>query len=171
HTAGAYTAVRHLIKLGHRRIAHIQGPPEYLASHDRYNGYRQALLEEGIIPDPELVLVGDFLPPTGRVCASTLFELPLGKRPTAIFAATDQMAYGVLTAAEEYGLSVPRNIALVGYDDDAPSTHVRPALTTIRQPNYEMGQRGITLLLSMLNTPGFTGNGTWSTTLNERRTV
>ncbi len=68
-TAGAYTAVRHLIKLGHRRIAHIQGPPKYPASHDRYNGYRQALLEEGIIPGPDLVLVGDFLPPTGRACA------------------------------------------------------------------------------------------------------
>ncbi|GAC1306490.1 MAG: LacI family DNA-binding transcriptional regulator [Ktedonobacteraceae bacterium] len=149
-TAGAYTAVRHLIKLGHRRIAHIQGPPEYLASHDRCNGYRQALLEEGITPDPDLVLVGDFLPPTGRTCASTLFELPLEKRPTAIFAATDQMAYGVLAAAEEYGLSVPKDIALVGYDDDAPSAHVRPALTTIRQPVFEMGQTGMELLLSIL---------------------
>jgi LacI family transcriptional regulator len=161
-TAGAYTAVRHLIKLGHRRIAHIQGPPEYLASHDRYNGYRQALLEEGIIPDPDLVLVGDFLPPTGRACASTLFELPLEKRPTAIFAATDQMAYGVLTAVEEYGLSVPRDIALVGYDDDAPSAHVRPALTTIRQPIFEMGQSGIELLLSMLSETHRSTHSDWS---------
>src|SRR5437870_2795807 len=103
-TAGAYMAVRHLIKLGHRRIAHIQGPHEYLASHDRYNGYHQALLEEGITPDPELVLEGDFMPPTGRSCAKKLFELPPEKRPTAIFAATDQMAYGVLSAAEEHGI-------------------------------------------------------------------
>ena len=71
------------------------------------------------------------------------------------------MAYGVLASAEEFGLSVPGDIALVGFDDDAPSAHVRPALTTIRQPNYEMGQQGITLLLSILNTPGFTGNDTY----------
>jgi LacI family transcriptional regulator len=167
---GAYVAVRHLIKLGHRRIAHIAGPDEYLVSHERYNGYRQALLEAGVIPDPDLVLEGDFLPPTGRSCATRLFELPLDKRPTAIFAATDQMAYGVLAAAEEYGLSVPRDVALVGFDDDAPSAHVHPALTTIRQPNYEMGQQGIKLLLSMLATPGFTRNDTWSTSSNERMT-
>src|SRR5205809_1795692 len=151
-TAGAYMAVRHLIKLGHRRIAHIQGPNEYLASHDRYNGYRQALLDEGITPDPELVLEGDFMPPTGRSCAKKLFELPLEKRPTAIFAATDQMAYGVLSAAEEHGISIPQDIALVGFDDDAPSAHVRPPLTTIRQPIYEMGKCGMELLLSLLST-------------------
>ncbi len=151
-TTGAYTAVRHLISLGHRRIAHIQGPSEYLVSHDRYNGYCRALLEEGIIPDPALVLEGDFLPPSGRACASKFFELPSEKRPTAIFAASDQMAYGVLMAAEEYSLSVPRDLALVGFDDDAPSVHTRPALTTIRQPYLEMGQRGIQLLLSLLET-------------------
>jgi len=169
-TAGAYMAVRHLIKLGHRRIAHIQGPHEYLASHDRYNGYRQALLEEGITPDPELVLEGDFMPPSGRSCANRLFELPPEKQPTAIFAATDQMAYGVLSAAEVHGISIPRDIALVGFDDDAPSAHVRPALSTIRQPVYEMGKSGMELLLSMVSSqqgstdevryPARTGHGT-----------
>jgi len=161
-TIGAYMAARHLIKLGHRRIAHIQGPHEYLVSHDRYNGYRQAFLEAGITPDPELVLEGDFMPPTGRTCASKFFELPVEKRPTAIFAATDQMAYGVLAAAEEYGISVPRDIALVGFDDDAPSAHVRPALTTIRQPNFEMGQQGIELLLSLLDTAGASTHQQWA---------
>jgi LacI family transcriptional regulator len=150
---GAYEAVRHLIKLGHRRIAHIQGPQEYLVSHDRHRGYWQALLEAGITPDPELLLVGDFLPPSGRACASKLFKLSLEKRPTAIFASSDQMAYGVLAAAEAYGLKVPQDIALVGFDDDIPSAHTHPALTTVRQPLYEMGQRGIELLLSMLDKP------------------
>lgn len=149
---GAYTAVRHLIKLGHRRIAHIQGPSEYLASHDRYQGYCQALLEEGITPDPSLVLEGDFLPQSGRACASKLFVLPPEERPSAIFAATDQMAYGVLAAAEDYGLSIPKDVALVGFDDDSPSAHVRPALTTVRQPVFEMGMRAMDLLLSMLPT-------------------
>lgn len=147
---GAYQAVRHLLRLGHRRIAHIQGPAEYLVSQDRYNGYRQALLEAGITPDPELVLRGDFLPLSGRLCASTFFEMPVEKRPTAIFAATDQMAYGVVAAAEAYGLSIPQDIALVGFDDDEPSIHIRPPLTTVRQPSFEMGQRGLELLLTML---------------------
>jgi LacI family transcriptional regulator len=154
---GAYEAVSHLIRLGHRRIAHIQGPPEYLVSHDRYQGYRKALLDAGIAPDPELVLIGDFLPPSGRACAIKLFELPIEKRPTAIFASADQMAYGVLAAAEEFGLSIPQDIALVGFDDDVPSVHTRPPLTTVRQPYLEMGQRGIELLLSMLDKPGIPG--------------
>jgi LacI family transcriptional regulator len=84
------------------------------------------------------------------VCASTFFEMPLEKRPTAIFAATDQMAYGVLAAAEAYGLNVPQDIALVGFDDDESSVHIRPPLTTVRQPSFEMGQRGMELLLSIL---------------------
>lgn len=150
---GGYTATRHLISLGHRRIAHIAGPSEYKASHDRYNGYCQALLEAGIPVDPVLVLEGDFLPPTGRACASKLFQLPPEQRPTAIFAATDQMAYGVLAAAEEAGLAVPRDVALVGFDDDVPSAHVHPPLTTIRQPYFEMGEQGLKLLLSLLDAP------------------
>ena len=93
------------------------------------------------------------MPPSGRACAKLLFELPSEKRPTAIFAATDQMAYGVLSAAEEHNLSIPRDIALVGFDDDSPSAHVRPALTTVRQPVYEMGKHGMELLLSMVSTP------------------
>lgn len=149
---GAYTATCHLIKLGHRRIAHIAGPPEYKASHDRFNGYRRALLEAGIPLDPALVLEGDFLPPSGRECASKLFQLPQEQRPTAIFAATDQMAFGVLSAADEFGLAVPRDVALVGFDDDVPSVHVHPPLTTVRQPYFEMGEQGLKLLLSLLDT-------------------
>ncbi|HYB00126.1 MAG TPA: LacI family DNA-binding transcriptional regulator [Ktedonobacteraceae bacterium] len=153
-TTGAYSVVRHLVQLGHRRIAHIAGPHEYLASHDRYNGYRQALQEAGIPLDPELVLEGDFLLPTGRACGSKFIQLPPEKRPTAIFAATDEMAYGVLDAAEEYGIAIPQDVALVGFDDDEPSVHVRPPLTTVRQPYYEMGAQGLKLLLSLVDSPG-----------------
>jgi LacI family transcriptional regulator len=73
------------------------------------------------------------------------------KRPTAIFAATDQMAYGVIAAAEECGLLIPRDIALVGFDDDSPSIHVHPSLTTVHQPYYEMGEQGLKLLLTLLD--------------------
>lgn len=147
---GAYEAVRHLVRLGHRRIAHIRGPREYLASHDRHRGYLQALEEAGIAPDPDLILQGTFLSPSGYVCAKRLFDLAPEKRPTAIFASADQMAYGVLRAAEERHLAVPRDVALVGFDDDAPSAYVQPALTTVRQPSFEMGQEGIRLLLALL---------------------
>jgi LacI family transcriptional regulator len=150
---GAYAAVSHLLQLGHRRIAHIQGPLKHLCSRERYQGYCQALEEAGLNVDSELVLEGDFTPTGGRSAASKLFALPVEQRPTAIFAASDPMAYGVLAAAEEYGLHIPRDIALVGFDDIASSAHVRPALTTVRQPFYEMGQHGIKLLLSMLNGP------------------
>lgn len=152
-TTGAYLAVRHLLQLGHRRIAHIKGPAEYLVSAARYQGYCRALLEAGLLPDPELVLEGDFLPPSGRACANQLFALPPARRPTAIFAASDQMAYGVIAAAEDAGLSIPKDIALVGFDDDQPSAYTRPPLTTVRQPYFEMGQQAVALLLSLLDTP------------------
>lgn len=148
--AGAYTAVHHLVELGHRRIAHIQGPQDYLCTHERHQGYLQALAEAGIEPDPELVVEGDFLPQSGYVGAGLLLDLPPERRPTAIFAAADQMAYGALRAAEEHGISVPEDLALVGFDDDAPSAHVQPPLTTVRQPSFEMGQQGMELLLNMV---------------------
>lgn len=147
---GAYNAVSHLIQLGHRRIGHIQGPHEYLVSHDRHQGYLRALRDAGISPDSDLTLEGDFLPQSGYTSAQRLFDLPEDKRPTAIFASADQMAYGVLRAAEERGISIPKDIALVGFDDDAPSAHVLPPLTTVRQPSYEMGQEGVKLLLALL---------------------
>lgn len=149
-TGGAYNAVRHLIELGHRRIAHIQGPSEYLVSHDRHEGYLRALAEAGVALDPDLIQQGDFLPPSGYACALRLLDLPLEARPTAIFASTDQMAYGVLRAADERGIVVPRDLALVGFDDDAPSAHVHPPLTTVHQPSFEMGQEAIKLLLALL---------------------
>lgn len=147
---GAYDVVRHLIQLGHQRIAHIQGPGQYLASHDRHRGYLRALEEAGLTPAPELILEGDFLPQSGYACAQRLFNLPADRRPTAIFAAADQMAYGVLRAAEERNLAIPQDIALAGFDDDVPSSHVRPPLTTVRQPSLEMGRQGIKLLLELL---------------------
>ncbi|QBD78813.1 hypothetical protein EPA93_23635 [Ktedonosporobacter rubrisoli] len=153
-TAGAYMAVRHLIQLGHRRIAHIKGPSAYLVSRERYLGYCQALLEAGIAPDLSLVLDGDFSPQGGKTCAHTLLELPAEKRPTAIFASSDQMAYGVLSAAEAQGLRVPQDIAVVGFDDDPPSIHMRPALTTVAQPYFELGQQGMRLLLSVIEGKG-----------------
>ena len=150
---GGYEAVQHLIALGHRRIAYIQGPLSYLCSHERYEGYVRALTEASIPVDEQLIAQGDFTPHGGRVAANALLTLPKEQRPTAIFASNDQMAYGVLAAAEEQDIQVPTDVALVGFDDISSSAHIRPALTTVRQPFYEMGQRGIQVLLSLLDTP------------------
>jgi LacI family transcriptional regulator len=148
---GSYAATRYLLQLGHRRIAHIQGPRKFLVSYERYQGYCEALDEAGITPDPALVMEGDFMPSGGQRCASKL--LALEERPTAIFAANDLMAFGVLAAVEQSGLRVPEDLSLVGFDDIPLSAHVRPALTTVQQPFYEMGQRAIELLLSLLESP------------------
>ena len=149
---GGYLATRHLLELGHRRIAHISGPLKYLVSHERYEGYCEALRLAGIAPDPALLIEGDFMPAGGRAGASKL--LALEDRPTAIFAASDQMAYGVLAEASEYGVRVPEDLSLIGFDDLPLSASTRPALTTVRQPFYEMGQRATALLLSLLESPG-----------------
>ncbi len=155
HQHGSYLATKHLIELGHRRIAHVQGPLKYLCSHERYEGYCQALEEAGLPLDPQLVFEGDFMQPTGRAAGNYFFSLPPEQRPTAIFAAADLMAYGIMAVAEERGLQIPQDVALIGFDGLDSSAHVRPALTTVQQPFYEMGRQATELLLSMLDKPRF----------------
>jgi LacI family transcriptional regulator len=150
---GAYEATRHLIRLGHRRIAHIQGPLKYQNSHDRYQGYCDALKEADIPLDPPLVREGDFMPPTGRACTHAFLDLPAWERPTAIFAGSDYMAYGAISAIEQRGLRVPEDVAVVGFDDNPSSAHMEPALTTVRQPFYEMGRRACEILLALVDAP------------------
>lgn len=142
---GAYLAVKHLIGLGHRRIGHIRGL--FACSEERYQGYCDALREAGLPLDPALVLQGDFEIASGQACARVFFAMP--ERPTAIFVGNDQMAYGVLAAAEQRGVRVPHDVAVVGFDDIPLSAHIRPALTTVRQPFFEMGQCAAELLLSL----------------------
>lgn len=147
--SGAYIAVKHLLQLGHRRIAHIKGPAGHTCTADRFRGYCDALVEAGIAPDPELVVQGDFLATGGAACARQLFAL--NEQPTAIFAGNDDMAAGVLRAAAEAALRVPDDVALVGFDDAAPAPFMHPPLTTVAQPFFEMGKRAATLLLDAVN--------------------
>ncbi|HZC06893.1 MAG TPA: LacI family DNA-binding transcriptional regulator [Ktedonobacterales bacterium] len=146
---GAHAAVTHLIELGHRRIAHITGPKDFLCTEERLRGYRVALEEAGIPVDPSLIVQGDFSTPSGETLAAALFALP--EPPTAIFAANDESAYGVMNAAEKGGVRIPEDLALVGFDDITSSALTRPALTTVRQPFYEMGRAAIGLLTSTLD--------------------
>lgn len=145
---GGYQATRRLLELGHRRIAFIAGPSTYQCSHERYDGYAQALAEAGLQVDPALLLRGDYELPSGREAARAL--LSLEDRPTAVFASNDLMAYGILEVAAERGVRIPDEIALVGFDDIMPSAHTMPALTTIRQPFFEMGKEAITRLLALV---------------------
>ncbi|MGH2516417.1 MAG: LacI family DNA-binding transcriptional regulator [Ktedonobacterales bacterium] len=148
---GAYDAVRHLIALGHRRIAHIEGPTLYQCSYDRFLGYRQALEEAGISVDVAIVEQGDFTTPGGYAAAERL--LRAAARPTAIFAANDQMAYGVIEAARALGVRVPEDLAVIGFDDTATLAPIRPALTTVKQPFQEMGKRAAETLLALVHAP------------------
>lgn len=147
----AYEATAHLLQLGYRRIAHILGHQNYYCTSERLQGYYQALQDAGITPDPALLLQGNFETSSGRQCAATLFSRDKSAWPDAIFVGNDQMAYGVLEVAEQQGIRIPEDIAVIGFDDNIFSAHKRPPLTTIRQPFAEMGNKACEILLTMID--------------------
>jgi LacI family transcriptional regulator len=135
--AGGLAATEHLIGLGHRRIGAIAGPADYLCSRARIDGYRSALDKAGIRFDPALVRHGDFQHEGGFLRSGELLGMP--DPPTAIFAGSDQQAFGVYEAARQRGLRVPQDLSVVGFDDLPVARWVSPPLTTVRQPLAEMG--------------------------------
>ena len=145
---GGWLASRHLTELGHRRVACITGPSQVTPSADRVLGYRQALEEEGIPWDPELVRAGDFTPVTSYGIARELLNHP--DPPTAIFACNDLMAFGVVGAAAEAGLSVPGDLSVAGFDDIHLAAYFNPPLTTVAQPRAEMGTAAVRILLERM---------------------
>lgn len=148
---GAYKAVEYLIGLGHRRIGHITGSYDLSSAVDRYTAYQDALQAHGIPFDPSLVIGGDFQQPGGYRAALKLLDLP--ERPTAIFAANDASAFGAMEAVRSRGLSIPRDISIVGFDDIPQAAHVYPPLTTVRQPMAEMGRIATRMLLRYIHDP------------------
>jgi len=149
--AGAQTAVQHLIDLGHRRIAYIgeyldQNPLRFQPVGDRYVGYRQALDAAALPVRSEYHCQGKYGWREARRMATQLFDLP--EPPTAVFAYSDTMAFGVLEAAQQRGLAVPGDLSVVGFDDVEVAQYFR--LTTVRQPLYESGARGAELLLEAM---------------------
>jgi len=147
-TSGADQAMRHLLQLGHRRIAQITGPLGWVATESRRRGYRAALASAGILPDPalEVEAIPEIEP--GREAAEKLLGLP--DRPTAIFAFNDNIAIGAIKAARACGLRVPEDVSVVGFDDVEGATIVSPELTTVRQPLAEMGRTAVSLLNRLL---------------------
>lgn len=143
--AGAYEAVTHLIKLGHRHIAHIRGAQSASTAQGRLQGYQEALADNNIAFDPKLVEGNGFQREEGYKATESL--LRLNRRPTAIFAVTDMAAIGAIQALKERGLKVPEDAAVVGFADNEAASIVEPPLTTVRQPIREMGRAAVRIIL------------------------
>jgi LacI family transcriptional regulator len=146
---GTRMAVEHLIRLGHRRIATVTGPLSMASGEDRLAGYCQALEAHRIPVQEALIVEGDFTEGSGAMGMQRL----LSASPTAVFAASDAMAIGVLKALREADLRVPEDVALVGFDDIPVAAALEPALTTVRQPIERLGSMAADLLLNLLENP------------------
>ena len=145
--SGGLAATRHLIELGHRRIAAITGPEDMMCSLARLDGYRSAMNSAGLPIDEQLLAFGNFQVDGGRDRARVL--LAMDDRPTAIFAGSDLQALGVLDAARSLGLHVPGDLSVVGYDDLQLAQWSSPALTTVHQPLTQMAEEAARLVIRM----------------------
>lgn len=147
--AGAIAATRHLLDLGHETVWHIAGPPESYAAERRRNSWRATLEEAGCeVPPP---LTGDWSPRSGHEHGVRLAGDPA---VTAVFAANDQMALGLLRALHEKGRAVPKEVSVVGFDDMDEAAHFWPPLTTVRQSFDEVGRRAVAALLAEITNGG-----------------
>lgn len=145
---GMAAVVNHLLALGHRRIAHISGPPELMVSEQRTQGYRDALSEAGVAPDPTLEECGWFSMDGGADAAETLMARA---RPTAIVAGNDLMAIGASRRLLDLGHGVPDQVSIAGFDDIELSSYASVPLTTVRVPLRELGRLGAERILTILD--------------------
>ncbi len=148
HRSGALEATRHLIGLGHRRIAHIAGSRLVASSARRLEGYRHALEAENLPPSSELVYSGDFTMQSGAAGMERLAALH--EPPTAVLCANDEMAFGAIRMLHKLGLSVPEDISIVGFDDQNMAEFYNPPLTTVHIPRHELGRRAALELIDQL---------------------
>jgi len=148
---GGYDATRHLIELGHRRIAYINGPADWIASKERLQGYLAALQEAGLTPDPKLIERGDWSMESGKEATERLLSRT---RFTAVFYANDIMAFGGLQILKKRGLSVPGDVAVVGFDNRAIACWCDPPLTTVQLPLENIGRRAALELIRLIEEHG-----------------
>lgn len=146
--AGAETAVRHLLDLGHRRIGFLGGRADLESARRRDEGYRRTIAAAGLPIDPELMRIGGFRMETSDAPARDLLNRP--DRPTAVFAANDLMAIQTMQVAQSLGLRIPEDLSVIGFDNIPESALATPALTTIAQPLKSIGQTAMQLLLALL---------------------
>jgi LacI family repressor for deo operon, udp, cdd, tsx, nupC, and nupG len=147
--SSARKATEYLISLKHNRIGHISGPLNVVVGRDRCKGFHQAMSKHGLSVDPSLVQEGEFSFESGFNLMMKF--LSLEEPPTAIFAGNDEMAMGAVKAAKSKGFRVPEDLSVVGFDDIKFASIFEPALTTIAQPTFDMGQKAMHLLLRLIN--------------------
>lgn len=145
---GARTIVRYLLDLGHRRIAIIKGSDVNVDALARLSGYRTALQERGVVPDPTLEFDGDFTDASGYKAAQAIVQAK--PRPTAIFASNDTMAISAIGALREAGLHIPEDISVCGFDDIPVARYLQPALTSVHVPIRDLGFMSIEMILKRL---------------------
>jgi LacI family transcriptional regulator len=149
--AGVDAVVEQLVRTGHRRIAHVAGPPGNAAARARCDAFRRAMQSRSV-PVPETyVRHGGFAPAAGEEIAAALLSLP--EPPTAVFAANDNMALGVYRAARHLGLRIPDDLSVVGFDDADYALGLDPPLTTVRYPLFPMADTAVELLTALLLDP------------------
>jgi LacI family transcriptional regulator len=148
---GAYEAVRHLIELGHKRIAIVKGIDGVETSDERYAGYAQALAESRIPVRAALVKEGRFLKDLAFQATQELMAMKNG--PTAMFVCNEPMVTGCMLALKERGVRIPQDVALIGFDDPVWASYADPPLTTVSQPSYTMGILAFDYLAAQIDAP------------------
>jgi LacI family transcriptional regulator len=151
HESGGYLATRHLIALGHQRIACITGPLKLSPSLQRLQGYQRALAEAGLPLQNNWLRGADFTSAGGHAAMQDLLHAQ--PRPTAVFACNDLMAFGAISAAASAGLMLPQDLSIIGFDDIALAAYSSPPLTTIAQPKHQMGALAARILLARIADP------------------
>lgn len=146
---GVYQAIDYAIQLGYKKVAIIEGKPTFRSSIERKTGFMRALTEHGLAFPTEYAVTGDYSIESGRKCAKQLLEL--AEPPEVIFCSNDDMAIGAINTCLEYGLAIPADIAIIGFDNVPFSKYTNPPLTTISKPVFEMSQLGAQLLLDSIN--------------------
>ncbi|WLR50244.1 catabolite control protein A [Bacillus tianshenii] len=146
----AYNAMMNLIEKGHKRIGYVTGPLDgALTAQRKFAGYKRALQEAGISYDEEYIYHADYTYDAGLEASETFLELP--EPPTAIFVATDEMALGVIHGAQDRGVSIPNELEVIGFDNTRLAVMVRPQLSTVVQPMYDIGAVAMRLLTKYMN--------------------
>lgn len=144
----AYQMTQYLISLGHRNIAFIKGHPDFGATHKRFEGYQKAMAEAGLILNEEHIKQGLFTFESGELCAREILNQE--HKPSAIFASNDSMAAGVMKVAKQLNVNVPSQLTVVGYDDAPVSKQLWPAITTIKQPIFQLGKMAMKKLINCI---------------------
>lgn len=145
---GGYTAAEYLINLGHKRIATVTGNMQTQAGIDRFEGYQKALKKHGIDCPPDYIYKGDYSRRSARQAADRFFSLE--NPPTAIFAASDEMALEIISVAMENGIKVPDDISIIGFDDNPAGLFGPVSLTTIKQPLFLMGEEATKVIYDIM---------------------